>query len=108
MSKLERQDGILAGVCGGLAKQMNIDPWIVRIGVIVATFFSVGVPVLLYIVGAAAIPKAPELPAGPPPPSKLADGSPPPAAGTIFCGKCGTKNSTSDRFCKNCGHDLQA
>lgn len=106
MSKLERQNGIIAGVCGGLAKEMNLDPWIVRIGLIVACFFTVGIPVLAYLIGAVAIPKAQALPPGQQPNSLGNNGPTATNTKTVFCGGCGTKNSVANKFCQSCGTAL--
>jgi phage shock protein C len=106
MSKLERQNGIIAGVCGGLGKQMNLDPWIVRIGLIFVCFFTVGLPVLAYIIGAVAIPKANELPPGQHPSSLGGNGPTATNTNVTFCGNCGTKNSPANKFCQSCGNGL--
>jgi phage shock protein PspC (stress-responsive transcriptional regulator) len=109
MSKFERQNGVIAGVCGGLAKQMNIDPWIVRVGVILICLFTVVgiVPVAIaYIIGANVLPKADELPPGQQPGSIGGNGPTATNTGTVFCGSCGTKNSPSNKFCQSCGNGL--
>ncbi len=43
-------DKILAGVCGGLAEEWDIDPTLVRIGWVVLTLVSVGLGLVLYLV----------------------------------------------------------
>lgn len=106
MSKLERQNGIIAGVCGGLGKQMNLDPWIVRIGLIFVCLFTVGIPVLAYIIGAVAIPKATGLPPGQQPGSLGGNGPTATNTNIAFCGNCGTKNSTANKFCQSCGNGM--
>lgn len=106
MSKLERQNGVLAGVCGGVAKQMNIDPWIIRGGLIIMCLFTIGLPVLAYIVGVIAIPKADGLPAGDHPGSLGSNGPTVSNTKIVFCPSCGAKNSASNKFCQNCGDAL--
>lgn len=106
MSKLERQNGVLAGVCGGIAQQMNIDPWIVRGGLIIMCFFTIGLPVLAYLIGAVAIPKAPGLPSGNQPGSLGNNGPTATNNKTVFCSNCGTKNSIANKFCQSCGTPL--
>jgi len=42
-------DRMISGVCGGMGEYFNIDPSFVRIAWVLATLFSVGVGVLIYI-----------------------------------------------------------
>lgn len=56
-----RTDRKIAGVCGGLAEYLNIDPTLVRQLVVFAVLFA-GTGVLAYIVCALVIPEAPEVP----------------------------------------------
>ena len=51
-----RSDRMLWGVAGGLAQHLNVDPILVRLGFVVATFFG-GVGVLAYLVLAVAVPE---------------------------------------------------
>ncbi len=56
-----RTDRMLAGVLGGLAEYFGLDPSLVRIGYVLVTFFSAGIPgILLYLVVALIVPTAPE------------------------------------------------
>jgi phage shock protein C len=52
MKKLYRSsDRKLAGVCGGIAEYMEVDPTVVRILYLLLTLFSVAFPgILLYII----------------------------------------------------------
>ena len=52
MKKLYRSSNrILAGVCGGIAEYLNIDPTVVRVLYIVLSFFSAAFPgLLLYVI----------------------------------------------------------
>ena len=52
MKKLYRSPNrILAGVCGGIAEYLNIDPTVVRVLYIVLSFFSAAFPgLLLYLI----------------------------------------------------------
>ena len=52
MKKLYRSSNrILAGVCGGIAEDLNIDPTVVRVLYIVLSFFSAAFPgLLLYLI----------------------------------------------------------
>lgn len=52
-------DRSLAGVCGGLAAWMGIDPSLIRIAWVLLSLMSGGVFVLLYIVLAIVVPDAP-------------------------------------------------
>lgn len=56
-----RKDRMIAGVCGGLANYMSVDPTIVRLVFALATFFTVVFPgILIYLVMWIIIPKEPE------------------------------------------------
>lgn len=56
-----RKDRMIAGVCGGLANYMAVDPTIVRLVFALATFFTVVFPgILIYLVMWIIIPKEPE------------------------------------------------
>ncbi len=45
-----RQGKLIAGVCGGIAKWLDWDPTLVRLGYVVLTVLSVGFPgILIYI-----------------------------------------------------------
>lgn len=61
-----RRDGNVAGVAGGIADYFGIDPVIVRLGFVLATFIG-GAGVVAYLVGWIIIPKGdgPEGPRGP-------------------------------------------
>lgn len=48
--KRNLNDKVIAGVCSGIAKEMDIDPTIVRLLFILALFLTVGLPVLIYII----------------------------------------------------------
>lgn len=51
VKKLRRSkdDRMLAGVCGGIAKLVGIDATLVRIGLVAATLFGFGAGVVLYV-----------------------------------------------------------
>jgi len=63
MTKLyrSRRDSKLFGLCGGLAENLNVDPTLLRLVVVVTAFFSAGTAVPLYIIAAIVIPKEPIL-----------------------------------------------
>lgn len=52
MKKLFRSsDRILAGVCGGIAEYLDVDPTVIRVLYAVLSLFTVGFPgLLLYII----------------------------------------------------------
>jgi phage shock protein PspC (stress-responsive transcriptional regulator) len=54
-----RNDRVIAGVCGGFAQQYGIDPVLVRILLVVVTFFTGGVFALAYLVAWIAMPDEP-------------------------------------------------
>lgn len=52
------ENGMLAGVCGGLAQYIGIDPTIVRlVWAIVTLFTGVALGIIIYIICALVIPK---------------------------------------------------
>lgn len=53
-----RDDRIILGVCGGLAKYFNIDPALVRVFFVILAFID-GMGILLYLVMAIVFPKEP-------------------------------------------------
>lgn len=55
-------DRMLLGVCGGLAERLEIDPTLVRLGLVVA--LCTGWGFFAYFIAAMIIPRAPELGAG--------------------------------------------
>ncbi len=54
--KRSKHDKVIAGVCGGIAEYLNIDPTIVRLGFVFATFFG-GIGPFAYIVAIFVMPK---------------------------------------------------
>lgn len=52
----------LLGVCGGIAQRLDLDPTLVRIGFVLLFFFGPGL--LVYLIAALVIPRAPMLPPG--------------------------------------------
>ena len=54
-----RTDKKICGVCGGLAKYLNMDPTIVRLLVVLLTLF-VGGGLIAYIICALVMPEEPE------------------------------------------------
>jgi phage shock protein PspC (stress-responsive transcriptional regulator) len=59
------RDRVLAGVAGGMAEYLDIDPTVMRILWILVGFFTVGFAILAYIVLAIVIPDAPWAPNAP-------------------------------------------
>ncbi len=105
MSKLTKAKGPIMGVLGGIAKSMNINPLILRIGVpaiclIPGVIFFV---VVAYLVLGVALPKEQ--------PARLEGGdyADPDKLGSAdvrFCSVCGTKNSTEAKYCRSCGGEV--
>ena len=54
-----RNDKMLAGVCAGLAKYFELDPTLVRLGLVVATLISLGGGILFYIIAWLIVPEEP-------------------------------------------------
>lgn len=61
MNKLyrSRRDKKLTGLCGGLAEAMNVDVTLLRLLVVITTFFTGGTVIFVYFVAAIVIPKEP-------------------------------------------------
>lgn len=53
---------VLAGVCGGLAEWMNWDPTMVRLGYVLATLLPAFPGIILYVIMAIVMPRAPDAP----------------------------------------------
>lgn len=51
---------MLAGVCGGIAEYFNIDPTLVRLGLILFCALG-GSGIIAYIIAAIVIPQSPEM-----------------------------------------------
>jgi phage shock protein C len=62
-----RTDRYIGGVCGGVAKYLNMDPTLVRILTVVVTLFT-GAPVVLYLVALFFMPEEDVVPSAPPAP----------------------------------------
>ena len=57
-----RKDRMIAGVCGGLANYLSVDPTIVRLIFALATFFTVvGPGIVIYLVMWIVVPKESEI-----------------------------------------------
>lgn len=56
-----RDNRMIAGVAGGLAAYLNVDPTIIRLLWVLALFLGVVPAIAVYVVGAAVIPKEPIL-----------------------------------------------
>lgn len=58
-----RNDRMLAGVCGGIAEYLNMDPTLVRVLVVVIALVTAAFPVLIiYLIMMMVIPEAPRVP----------------------------------------------
>ncbi len=54
-----QQDKKIAGVCGGLAEYLNMDPTLVRVGFVCLSVFSAAFPgIIIYIALALLVPSA--------------------------------------------------
>ncbi len=45
-----KSDRMISGVCGGIGNYFDVDPSFIRIGWVLATLFSVGIGILVYII----------------------------------------------------------
>jgi phage shock protein C len=48
---------VIFGVCSGIAKELGIDPILVRLVFVIATLAGIGLPIIVYIVMAILMPK---------------------------------------------------
>lgn len=48
----------ICGLCGGLGEFFDVDPTLIRLGLVVLTLFT-GLPILLYLAAALIVPKEP-------------------------------------------------
>lgn len=55
-----RDDRWLAGVCGGIADNINMPSWLVRLGFITLFLFTGGFAILLYVAGVVMLAKRPQ------------------------------------------------
>ena len=56
--KRSQQERMIAGVCGGMAKYMNVDSTIVRLVFVVLTVFTAVIPgILIYLIMWIIVPK---------------------------------------------------
>ncbi|HIQ04644.1 MAG TPA: PspC domain-containing protein [Anaerolineae bacterium] len=54
-----REDRVIAGVCGGLARYLGVDSSWVRLVWILATLFSVGFGIIAYLIALIVLPEEP-------------------------------------------------
>lgn len=78
-----RTDRVIAGVCGGFARQYGIDPVLLRILVVVLTVFTGGAFALAYIVAWALMPDEPAWAPVPMPGAPAATAHPPTQPGAV-------------------------
>jgi len=60
-----RTDKMLAGVCGGFARYLGIDPVVARVLYVLGTFFTGGALILAYAILWIVMPEEPAAPAWP-------------------------------------------
>lgn len=60
-----QHDRKVAGICGGLAEYLEVDPVLMRVAWVVLAFVSAGIAILLYAVLIFVIPNQAELPGEP-------------------------------------------
>lgn len=61
MKKLYRSatDKQISGLCGGIARWLDVDATAVRLVALIAVFFSFGTAVALYLIASLVVPKEP-------------------------------------------------
>ncbi len=57
-----RDHRMIAGVAGGIAEYLNIDPTVIRLLIVILIFMTGGAALLLYIAAAIIIPEEPAVP----------------------------------------------
>lgn len=82
MRRLERGDGPIGGVAAGLADYFNIDPTVVRLGIVATTLISGPVIPVCYVASWMIIPRSESVPPPPTPPSGAPTSAPAPSAST--------------------------
>lgn len=55
-----RENRTICGVCGGIAEYFNMDPTIVRLGLVLLAAISCGTGLLAYFIAAVIIPDQPQ------------------------------------------------
>ena len=55
-----RKDKVLAGVCGGIAEYLDVDPVVVRLVWAILTLISMGMGLLAYLIAWIIIPEEPK------------------------------------------------
>ena len=53
-----RQDALIAGVCAGIAKEQQWNPWLLRAGWLIVLWISVKLAVVAYLIAALVMPFA--------------------------------------------------
>jgi phage shock protein C len=53
-----RDDQMIAGVCGGLARYLGVDPTLVRVGAVIALVFAFPATIVGYVLAWAIMPSA--------------------------------------------------
>lgn len=101
---LTKTKGPITGVCGGIGKNLGIDPTIVRILFVVGTLFFFGTGIIAYVILALIMPRESSVSLG----SAQPDNSPTSNSNKdiVFCRNCGFKNETKGKFCRSCGAEL--
>ena len=47
--KRDMRNKMIAGVCAGIANKFEIDPFLIRLGFVLAVIFGFGVSILIYL-----------------------------------------------------------
>lgn len=53
----DTENGMVFGVCAGLAEAVSVDPALIRIAFLGLTLFGFGTPVIIYLVLAVCVPE---------------------------------------------------
>ena len=49
--RLDKHNGIIAGVCAGIARYLRVEPTWVRVGTLIAAIFATKLVILSYLIG---------------------------------------------------------
>ncbi len=52
-----RHDKMIAGICGGLGEMFSVDSTLIRLGVAALAIFSLGIAVIVYLLGWIIVPE---------------------------------------------------
>lgn len=58
---MRSNDKMIAGICGGIANYLDLDPTVVRVAYVLLTFFTIFSGVIIYLILWLVMPAAPKM-----------------------------------------------